>query len=166
MREIMNKQEWEVEKNKERMMELGKAVSSYFNHNYIIDDRNYDEVICLANELIERLQWLKSNKDESEDNKVENLNVLQLQDYDSEKVVYHCPTEELAEDFCNKLDSFGYSWVNGDYLKTKTQWECFKELTCYTIRCNKVMCSRIDNYTDCKNVTIIEYKGEKLVDKQ
>ena len=60
-------------------MELGNAASSYFHNGYAIKEEikeeNYDDIISLASELIERLEWLKN---EIENKNVENLDILKL----------------------------------------------------------------------------------------
>ena len=53
--------------------------------------------------------------------------------YVGEKTVVHCPTGELAKEFLDKVDEFGYKWYNGERYTCKCYYSDYKENTCYNI---------------------------------
>lgn len=59
------------------------------------------------------------------------------EEFDKKYVKYdlsiHCPTKELAEEFLELADSFGYEWwCSGSYL-SDDGWDEYREDTCYDI---------------------------------
>jgi len=45
--------------------------------------------------------------------------------------VFHCETEEEANQLLKIADEFGLNWINGEYYLNKNNWEVYKEDTCY-----------------------------------
>jgi len=78
--------------------------------------------------------------------------------------VFHCPTEELANEFLMIAHKQGWSWSSwsmGKPLVEENYWDDYKENTCYILLKNKtVMFSEIDFY-EKGNYTIIEFEGER-----
>lgn len=67
--------------------------------------------------------------------------------FQNEKVVVHCKTEELANDFCRQMHEQGMKWVsNRSYLET-TNWFPYKENTCYT---SNGMFGNVEHYKKVK----------------
>ena len=44
-----------------------------------------------------------------------------------------CKTEELANEFLELADGFGFRWATGEKLIHNTGWRCYKEDTCYYV---------------------------------
>ena len=68
---------------------------------------------------------------------VKKEDIMTKQEFDSkyvgEKTVVHCPTGELAKEFLDKVDEFGYKWYNGERYTCKCYYSDYKENTCYNI---------------------------------
>ena len=82
-------------------------------------------------------------------------------------VAIHCDTEEKANEFLALADSFGYKWVNKRELINYSQWEIYKEKTCYEVTKQGLMFSD-KNYFKVNGYQFIEYQLQpkfKLGDK-
>ena len=47
------------------------------------------------------------------------------------KIAVHCKTEEEAKDFCKRMHEHGMKWCTGKSYMGKTNYEEYKEGTCY-----------------------------------
>lgn len=74
-------------------------------------------------------------------------------------VAIHCDTKEKARKLCDKLDSLGYCWCNGESYSGNTDWEVFEEDSCYVLQTNN-LCSIEDCIID--GIYIIEYSDKFL----
>ena len=54
-----------------------------------------------------------------------------IKDYEGNYAM-HCKTKEEAEDFCKYLDSIGRKWSSGHSYAELTEWNDYKEKTCYS----------------------------------
>lgn len=75
----------------------------------------------------------------------------------TDKTAIHCPTEKEANEFLALLKSAGYKWGSGNELIFDTNWDDYKDETCYT---NRVYYAEIDFYT-MRGHNIIKYKKFK-----
>lgn len=71
------------------------------------------------------------------------------------KTVFHCSTEEQAEELCKKLYELGYKWASGKSYLGNTQHDYFGENTCY---CPYHNAYDEINYCKIKKYKIIEYE--------
>ena len=46
-------------------------------------------------------------------------------------IAIHCKTENEAKDFCRKMHEHGLKWCTGESYLHKTDWNNYKEDTCY-----------------------------------
>lgn len=53
--------------------------------------------------------------------------------YVGNKLVVHCKTEELANEFLKLADGFGYKWCNGHCYVGENSYQSYGENTCYSI---------------------------------
>lgn len=67
----------------------------------------------------------------------------------------HCKTEEEAKDFCRYLDSIGRKWSSEDSYAELTEWNEYKEKTCYCF--NNDTYSSVSNYTIKHNYQVLEW---------
>lgn len=82
-------------------------------------------------------------------------------------VMIHCKTEEEAKRLCEHLDSLGFTWNGGDKL-TKTNWEIYREETCYCPYKNVISCTMYSHYdnseiTEFSDLIIPEMSAEKVL---
>ena len=81
----------------------------------------------------------------------------------SERIAVHTPTEEQAKALLTELDKKGYIWSGGDKLTTITDYEVYKEDTCYAFGNDKfllnkrVVFSSLKFHQEC-GYTVIEFK--------
>lgn len=54
-----------------------------------------------------------------------------LSDYKGQNVAVNCTTPEQAEAFCKLMHENGLKWYSGKSYLEKTNWENYKENTCY-----------------------------------
>ena len=52
--------------------------------------------------------------------------------FKTEKIAVHCKTKEEAKDFCREMHDYGMKWNNGDTYLEYTNYNEFKEKTCYS----------------------------------
>ncbi len=52
--------------------------------------------------------------------------------FKTEKIAVHCKTKEEAKDFCREMHDYGMKWSNGDTYLEYTNYNEFKEKTCYS----------------------------------
>ena len=81
--------------------------------------------------------------------------------------VVHCPTEEKANEFLALADSVGYRWITNMGLINCSQWEKYKEETCYELTKRGFMFANVEYFKN-DNYQIIEYQWQlkfKLGDK-
>lgn len=71
----------------------------------------------------------------------------------------HCDTEEKANEFLALADSVGYEWVTKMWLVGNSQWERYKEETCYEVARMGFLLGDVKFYKD-KNYEIIEYQSQ------
>ena len=83
---------------------------------------------------------------------------LKVEDFLNKKVAIHCKTEELAEDFVNRLDELSYKWANKDGLRNNSDWNEYRDETCYTLATNGVLYSDL-GYYQRNDYEIIEFQG-------
>lgn len=84
----------------------------------------------------------------------------------SERIAIHTATEDQAVTLLKALDKKGYKWNSGNKLTTTTNYEVYKEDTCYVFGIDaygklldkKVMYSPLDYYQD-EGYTIIEFEN-------
>lgn len=76
------------------------------------------------------------------------------------KTAYWCKTKELAEQFLSECDKQSITWASGRSVKEYTNWEDFKEETCYIA---PAMLLRYDSreYMSLTEHIIKEFKTEK-----
>ena len=48
-------------------------------------------------------------------------------------ITVHCKTKELAKEFLNVAEYFGYRWNNGALYSSRNEWDDFKENTAYQL---------------------------------
>jgi len=78
--------------------------------------------------------------------------------YVGKYIVVHCKTEELAIEFLNLADSFGYKWkVSGSYVKD-SKYDMYRNKTCYDISLGEY-CTV--NHANEYGYKVIEFKSEK-----
>ena len=83
----------------------------------------------------------------------------------SEIIVVHTPTEEQAKALLTELDKKGYKWISGDKLITRTNYEVYKEDTCYNLELdNTIYYSSFTWYQKC-GYTIIEFTNIDFAEK-
>ena len=70
----------------------------------------------------------------------------------------HCDTEEKANEFLALADRLGYEWVNKMWLVGESQWERYKEETCYEVTRMGFLLGDVKFYKD-KNYQVIEYQS-------
>lgn len=70
----------------------------------------------------------------------------------------HCETEELANEFLELADSFGYKWFSGHKLTLFNEWDMCKDQTCYMIFLGKYI---IYGNVNGEPLPIIKFKGEE-----
>ena len=85
----------------------------------------------------------------------------------TEKIAIHTPTDEQAVTLLSELDKNGFTWLGGGKLTTQTEYEYYKENTCYDFGMSnypymdKVAYSPLDWYQDDwyqdEGYTIIEF---------
>lgn len=82
-------------------------------------------------------------------------------------MMIHCKTEEEAKRLCEHLDSLGFTWNDGDKL-TKTNWEIYREETCYCPYKNVISCTMYSHYdnseiTEFSDLIIPEMSAEEVL---
>lgn len=74
--------------------------------------------------------------------------------------VFHCRTKELADKFAQLCEEVGLRWVTGNSLVNNTNWDKYKEETCYSVdSCGEIRYGDkgyYDNYES--NTDIIEFE--------
>ena len=89
----------------------------------------------------------------------------------SEKIAIHTATEAQAKKLLKALDKRGYKWTSGDKLTSQTNYEDYKENTCYDFDFYKQAgyCS-LKFYQPCGYTIIeftnIDFKEDKMNDNK
>jgi len=87
----------------------------------------------------------------------------------SEQIAIHTPTEEQAKELLKALDEKGYEWASGIKLTTRTNYEVYKEDTCYSLELDNTIYYSLFTWYQSESYTIIEFKdidfSEKTVKK-
>ena len=83
----------------------------------------------------------------------------------SKKIVVHTPTEEQAKALLTELDKNGYTWCGGDKLTTRTNYEVYKEDTCYALEPNNTIYYSLFTWYQSESYTIIEFNDINFSEK-
>ena len=76
----------------------------------------------------------------------------------TEEIAIHTPTEEQAIILLKALDERGYEWNSEKTLTTRTNYEDFREFTCYNFQLNnKIMYGSLKFHQE-HDCTIIKFK--------
>lgn len=108
------------------------------------------------------------------------MNTFNFKEWENQKVVMHCSTKEEAEDFCRVMHEAGKKWCNGAPYLNSTEWDDYKENTCYRFNNDSfgsLQLYKNDNYlilewssymnksftlSDLKNGDVIVYRNGKV----
>ena len=83
----------------------------------------------------------------------------------SEKIVVHTPTEEQAKALLTELDKKEYTWGSRTKLTTRTNYEDYKENTCYALEPNNTIYYSSFIWYQEHGYTIIEFKDIDFAEK-
>ena len=83
----------------------------------------------------------------------------------SEKIAIHTPMKAQAITLLKALDERGYEWSSGDKLTTETNYEDYKENTCYALEPNNRICYGSFAWYQKYGYTIIEFSDINFTDK-
>ena len=74
-----------------------------------------------------------------------------LERAESESIAIHTATEDQAITLLKELEKRGYLWRGGGKLTTQTEYEDYKENTCYSLELDNTICySPLDWYQDLR----------------
>lgn len=59
------------------------------------------------------------------------MNIFNFDEWNNKKIVVHCRSHTEAVDFCQVMHNSGKRWRDGFSYLRKTEWEEYKETTCY-----------------------------------
>jgi len=62
------------------------------------------------------------------------------------RTVFHCETEEIANEFLKIAHDLGYKWWNGETYFDNNCWFLYEEMTCYNI--NESMYDECEYYNE------------------
>lgn len=81
--------------------------------------------------------------------------------YVGKNIVVNCPTEELAEEFLEMADNFGYKWNSGDRYTCLNYYRDYADKTCYCL--HKRSYADLDFYIE-KECKVVVFKGKHKKD--
>lgn len=77
--------------------------------------------------------------------------------------VYWCPREEDARLLMKELHDLGYKWNGGSKLTAHSNWNDFKEETCYFLDINKTVTYASRNYCYGRDYEFEEYSSRLTI---
>lgn len=89
--------------------------------------------------------------------------IFDAEKYDGDYVM-HCKTEAEAKSFCRYLDSVGRSWSNFSSYLVHTNWDTYKDKTCYYFNVGLYGSYNKVNYSTILDYTILEWSDYVAAD--